>query len=101
LAERAIGVPKMVSASSTSRVGGSSVRLAGAELVVGLGGGSLLDQAKLATLAVAGPEVCARLTVPQRSGLIVLAPKKPYLNRSWNVRFEQASHLGDLPVVRA
>ncbi|MFE1250890.1 daptide-type RiPP biosynthesis dehydogenase [Streptomyces sp. NPDC058766] len=50
-------------------------RLAGAELVVGLGGGSLLDQAKLATLAVAGPEVCARLTVPQRSGLIVLAPK--------------------------
>lgn len=49
-------------------------RLAGAELVVGLGGGSLLDQAKLATLAVAGPEVSARLTVPQRSGLVVLAP---------------------------
>ncbi|MEU7229364.1 daptide-type RiPP biosynthesis dehydogenase [Streptomyces chrestomyceticus] len=50
-------------------------RLAGAELVVGLGGGSLLDQAKLATLAVAGPGVSARLTVPQRSGLIVLVPQ--------------------------
>lgn len=50
-------------------------RLAGADLVVGLGGGSLLDQAKLATLAVAGPQVSARLTVPQRSGLIVLAPQ--------------------------
>ncbi|CAL9305362.1 daptide-type RiPP biosynthesis dehydogenase [Streptomyces rochei] len=50
-------------------------RLAGAELVVGLGGGSLLDQAKLATLVAAGPDVSARLTVPQRSGLIVLAPE--------------------------
>ncbi|MFI2032955.1 daptide-type RiPP biosynthesis dehydogenase [Streptomyces buecherae] len=51
-----------------------SGRLADAELVVGLGGGSLLDQAKLATLMASGPELSARLTVPQRSGLIVLAP---------------------------
>jgi len=27
--------------------------------------------------------------------------KKPYLNRSWNVRVEQASRRGDLPVARA
>ncbi|MEY9997761.1 alcohol dehydrogenase class IV [Streptomyces sp. V4I8] len=54
-------------------------RLADAQLVVGLGGGSLLDQAKLATLVAAGPKVSARLTVPQRSGLIVLpsAPTRP------------------------
>ncbi|MCX4399430.1 hypothetical protein OG887_39940 [Streptomyces sp. NBC_00053] len=29
------------------------------------------------------------------------ALEKPYLNRSWNVRFEQGSWSGDLPVVRA
>ncbi len=28
-------------------------------------------------------------------------PQKAYLNRSWNVRFEQASRPGDVPVVRA
>jgi hypothetical protein len=27
--------------------------------------------------------------------------EKPYLNRSWNVRVEQVSRRGDLPVVRA
>jgi DNA replication protein DnaC len=27
--------------------------------------------------------------------------QKPYLNRSWNVRVEQVSRRGDLPVVRA
>nr|WSX54242.1 hypothetical protein OG409_38275 [Streptomyces sp. NBC_00974] len=27
--------------------------------------------------------------------------QKPYLNRSWNVRVEQGSRQGDLPVVRA
>ncbi|MDV9170727.1 daptide-type RiPP biosynthesis dehydogenase, partial [Streptomyces sp. W16] len=47
-------------------------RLEGAELVLALGGGSLLDRAKLASLAASGPEVARRLTVPQRSGLIVL-----------------------------
>ncbi|MCI3276982.1 hypothetical protein [Streptomyces cylindrosporus] len=31
----------------------------------------------------------------------VSSGKKPYLNRSWNVRVEQVSRLGDLPVVRA
>ncbi|WP_329196467.1 MULTISPECIES: daptide-type RiPP biosynthesis dehydogenase [unclassified Streptomyces] len=49
-------------------------RLADTELVVGIGGGSLLDQAKLATLIRANPDAYARLTVPQRSGLLVLGP---------------------------
>lgn len=47
-------------------------QLAQTDLVVGLGGGSLLDQAKLATLMTTGPEISARLTVPQRCGLIIL-----------------------------
>ncbi|MFD7028529.1 daptide-type RiPP biosynthesis dehydogenase [Streptomyces sp. NPDC059917] len=49
-------------------------RLADAELVVGIGGGSLLDQAKLAALLRTNPDAYARLTVPQRSGLLVLGP---------------------------
>lgn len=49
---------------------GSRLRHTG--LVVGVGGGSLLDQAKLAALVAADPKVAARLTVPQRSGLTVL-----------------------------
>ena len=52
-------------------------RLEGAGLVVALGGGSLLDRAKLASLAAAGPEVARRLTVPQRTGLIVLTRVPP------------------------
>ncbi|MFD3544168.1 daptide-type RiPP biosynthesis dehydogenase [Streptomyces sp. NPDC058655] len=46
--------------------------LADAELVLGIGGGSLLDQAKLATLMRTNPDVRARVTVPQRSGLVLL-----------------------------
>ncbi|MFI1706111.1 daptide-type RiPP biosynthesis dehydogenase [Streptomyces griseoruber] len=54
-------------------------RLDGAGLVLALGGGSLLDRAKLASLVAAGPEVARRLTVPQRTGLIVLTriPRRP------------------------
>ncbi|MGE7389605.1 daptide-type RiPP biosynthesis dehydogenase [Streptomyces sp. NPDC004126] len=47
-------------------------RVADAELLVGIGGGSLLDQAKLAALIRTNPDAYARLTVPQRSGLLVL-----------------------------
>jgi alcohol dehydrogenase class IV len=42
------------------------------DLVVAVGGGSLLDQAKLAVLLRSGPEARTRLEVPQRSGLILL-----------------------------
>lgn len=49
-------------------------RLTGTELLVGIGGGSLLDQAKLAALLRTNPDAYARLTVPQRSGLLVLGP---------------------------
>ncbi|MFI6740629.1 daptide-type RiPP biosynthesis dehydogenase [Nonomuraea sp. NPDC050451] len=49
-------------------------RLTGAELVVGVGGGSLLDQAKLLALLHGRPSARARLTVPQRSGMLVLPP---------------------------
>ncbi|GAA3800608.1 hypothetical protein GCM10022403_038620 [Streptomyces coacervatus] len=47
-------------------------RLADSELVIGVGGGSLLDQAKLATAARDDRGIRARLTVPQRCGLVVL-----------------------------
>ncbi|MEV1004628.1 daptide-type RiPP biosynthesis dehydogenase [Nonomuraea sp. NPDC050202] len=47
-------------------------RLRGIELVVGVGGGSLLDQAKLLTLLYERPAARARLSVPQRSGMTVL-----------------------------
>ncbi|MFD7534446.1 daptide-type RiPP biosynthesis dehydogenase [Streptomyces sp. NPDC059819] len=50
--------------------------LAGADLVVGVGGGSLLDRAKLATLIRTGPDVRARLTVAQRGGLVLLPPAR-------------------------
>lgn len=46
-------------------------RLAEAELVVGVGGGSLLDQAKLVT-ALQDPAVRGHVTLPQRSGLAAL-----------------------------
>ncbi|MFJ4503639.1 daptide-type RiPP biosynthesis dehydogenase [Streptomyces sp. NPDC088864] len=52
-------------------------RLEGAARVFALGGGALLDRAKLATLAVAGRAVAGRLTVPQRSGLVVLTRVPP------------------------
>ncbi|MFK4070833.1 daptide-type RiPP biosynthesis dehydogenase [Streptomyces sp. NPDC029674] len=47
-------------------------RLSGTRLVVAVGGGSLLDQAKLAVLLNAAPATRARLTAPQRSGLVLL-----------------------------
>jgi len=46
------------------------------DLVVAVGGGSLLDQAKLAVLLRSGAEARTRLEVPQRSGLILL-PRAP------------------------
>ncbi|MEV8307292.1 daptide-type RiPP biosynthesis dehydogenase [Streptomyces flavidovirens] len=49
-------------------------RLEGTDLVVAVGGGSLLDQAKLGLLLLTGPGALARLTVPQRSGLVLLPP---------------------------
>ncbi|MEU7162665.1 daptide-type RiPP biosynthesis dehydogenase [Streptomyces chrestomyceticus] len=47
-------------------------RLADSELVIGIGGGSLLDQVKLATVARDDRDARTRLTVSQRSGLIFL-----------------------------
>ncbi|MEV0623729.1 daptide-type RiPP biosynthesis dehydogenase [Nonomuraea sp. NPDC050404] len=47
-------------------------RMTDIELVVGVGGGSLLDQAKLLTLLHGRPAARARLSVPQRSGITVL-----------------------------
>ncbi len=47
-------------------------RLSGTRLVLGVGGGSVLDQAKLAVLMNAVPETRARLAAPQRSGLVLL-----------------------------
>ncbi|GAA2445469.1 daptide-type RiPP biosynthesis dehydogenase [Streptomyces glaucus] len=47
-------------------------RLRDSELVVAVGGGTLLDQAKLATLMSASPVVRDRLAVRQRSGLVLL-----------------------------
>lgn len=41
-------------------------------LVIGVGGGSVLDQAKLATLFRASPEARARVSAPQRSGAVAL-----------------------------
>ncbi|NED11921.1 daptide-type RiPP biosynthesis dehydogenase, partial [Streptomyces sp. SID9124] len=54
-----------------------AARLEGAARVFALGGGALLDRAKLATLAAAGRAVAGRLTVPQRSGLVVLTRVPP------------------------
>ncbi|MFC8566301.1 daptide-type RiPP biosynthesis dehydogenase [Streptomyces sp. NPDC057245] len=47
-------------------------RIQDADLVVAVGGGSLLDQAKLAVLLRTDPDALGRLTVPQRSGLVLL-----------------------------
>ncbi|MGW1465540.1 daptide-type RiPP biosynthesis dehydogenase [Streptomyces sp. NPDC002308] len=48
-------------------------RLADSDLVVAVGGGSLLDQAKLAVLLRSDPDVRDRLAVRHRSGLILLS----------------------------
>ena len=40
--------------------------------VIGVGGGSVLDKAKLATLFRASPEALARVSAPQRSGAVAL-----------------------------
>ena len=47
-------------------------QVADADLVVAVGGGTVIDQAKLATLLDAHPAVAGRLAVTQRSGLVVL-----------------------------
>ncbi|MGW0310253.1 daptide-type RiPP biosynthesis dehydogenase [Streptomyces flavidovirens] len=47
-------------------------RLDGTDLVLGVGGGTLLDQAKLAALLHCAPTAADVLTGPQRSGLVVL-----------------------------
>jgi NADP-dependent alcohol dehydrogenase len=47
-------------------------RLAGTELLVAVGGGSVLDQAKLAALLAAEPAQLARLTARSRAGLVLL-----------------------------
>ncbi|QES48799.1 alcohol dehydrogenase [Streptomyces venezuelae] len=55
-------------------VTGLARQLADTELVIAVGGGSLLDQAKLAALLAADPGAEDRLRVPQRCGLILLPP---------------------------
>lgn len=49
-----------------------AARLDGSDLVVAVGGGALLDQAKLAALLHADPAQRARFTVRDRSGLVLL-----------------------------
>ncbi|MDX3544799.1 iron-containing alcohol dehydrogenase [Streptomyces europaeiscabiei] len=51
---------------------GLADKLAGIGLVVAIGGGSVLDQAKIAALLRANPVAYTRLTVPQRGGLMGL-----------------------------
>lgn len=43
------------------------------DVVVAIGGGSLLDVSKLATVVVGTPRFVGSLTVPQRSGLVLLS----------------------------
>ncbi|MFF9980365.1 daptide-type RiPP biosynthesis dehydogenase [Streptomyces erythrochromogenes] len=50
-------------------------RLHGSDLVVAVGGGALLDQAKLAALVRDNPAARRRLILPQRSGLVLLPPE--------------------------
>lgn len=45
------------------------------ELVIGVGGGTTLDLAKLAVLAAKHPEALRWLAAPQRSGMIALPPR--------------------------
>ncbi|MFM9451024.1 daptide-type RiPP biosynthesis dehydogenase [Streptomyces europaeiscabiei] len=51
---------------------GLADKRAGIGLVVAIGGGSVLDQAKIAALLRANPVAYTRLTVPQRGGLMGL-----------------------------
>ncbi|MDT3726763.1 daptide-type RiPP biosynthesis dehydogenase [Streptomyces sp. DSM 41972] len=51
---------------------GQSLDRAGTTAVVAVGGGSVLDQAKLATVCMAAPHVTRHLDAPTRSGLVVL-----------------------------
>jgi NADP-dependent alcohol dehydrogenase len=44
------------------------------ELVVGIGGGTIMDAVALSAATAADPAVSARLEVPERSGLVILAP---------------------------
>lgn len=48
--------------------------IGGSELVVGIGGGTIMDAVALSVAAAADPAVPARLGLPDRSGLVVLAP---------------------------
>ncbi|WP_328609262.1 iron-containing alcohol dehydrogenase [Amycolatopsis sp. NBC_00345] len=64
----------LTGAGTLESVLGLADRLAGTELVVGVGGGSLLDQAKLATTLRDNPAARRHLTVPQRTGLLALPP---------------------------
>jgi NADP-dependent alcohol dehydrogenase len=50
-------------------------RLNPGELVIGIGGGTTLDLAKLAVLSAKHPEALRWLAAPQRSGLIALPPR--------------------------
>ncbi|MCM3883389.1 daptide-type RiPP biosynthesis dehydogenase [Frankia sp. R82] len=58
---------------SLEKVAELAGRLHGSELVVAVGGGTLLDQAKLAVLLASDPAVRDRLSVRHRSGLILLS----------------------------
>jgi NADP-dependent alcohol dehydrogenase len=58
--------------SSLEKITELAERLRDSELVVAVGGGTLLDQAKLAVLLAADPAVRDRLSVRQRGGLILL-----------------------------
>ncbi|MFU8872170.1 daptide-type RiPP biosynthesis dehydogenase [Micromonospora sp. SL4-19] len=49
-------------------------RLAEHEIVLGVGGGTILDLAKLAVLTATRPEGWQRITAPQRSGMVALPP---------------------------
>ncbi|MFE7839141.1 daptide-type RiPP biosynthesis dehydogenase [Streptomyces sp. NPDC057474] len=65
-------VLELTGAGDLTGVTALAARLSDTGLVVGVGGGSLLDQAKLATLLRANPAARARLEVAQRSGLTAL-----------------------------
>lgn len=67
-------VLKLTGAGDLTGVSALADRLSATGVVVGVGGGSVLDQAKLATLLRANPAARARLEVAQRSGLTALPP---------------------------
>jgi NADP-dependent alcohol dehydrogenase len=55
-------------------VRGLADRLVPGEIVVGVGGGTVLDLAKLAALVAGSAEAWSRITAPQRSGMVALPP---------------------------